>query len=89
METLITRPATSSEIFAHARLLGRVTYKHGAMEYTDRRTVNGVAHRTQSRATVRNDNGAPYVLRHGQREYLTATHYTFSSGATFIGGYRI
>jgi hypothetical protein len=86
---LTTRPATDAEILAHAKLLGRVAYKHGAMEYTDRRTATGVAHRTETRATVRDDDGRPYVLRHGRKEYLSATHFTLLSGRTFLALYSI
>jgi hypothetical protein len=88
MTDMTTRPATDAEMLAHAKLLGRVTYKHGAMEYADRRTATGVSHRTKTRATVHDDNGQPYVLRRGQKEYLSATHYTLPSGRTFIAQYR-
>tara|TARA_R110000764_G_scaffold19190_4_gene50702 strand:- start:836 stop:1090 length:255 start_codon:yes stop_codon:yes gene_type:complete len=83
---LITRPATNAEIFSHGLF---VTYSHGAVEYTDRRTESGVAHRTRTRGKIRDDNGVPYVLRRDRKERLHATHYTLPSGRTFLADFRV
>ena len=87
--TMKTRKATSEEIFAQFRHGRSVLYRHFIREVSNPRAENGVSHRQHGRSKLRNIDGVPHVMCHGEIQAVTATHYTLDSGTEFVASVKL
>lgn len=84
-----SRPATAKEIlkaYPHNRRVGFETY---TQEISDCRTENGVRHIKRASSKLREIDGKPFVMRHGELNELYATYYTTESGMEFVASATI